>query len=239
MGFRRGWGPGHRGTPEPARPDSGWQPSAQQAAARPSCGEPQSPRPESNWDNRASDARRQIPLPGRRALPEARSRRCAPGGTRTPITGSVIRHDLRFTTGAWYPRQEMSLRPPASRAGALPLSYAGMVGGTELFHGWHGEIRTPMTSLTGRRPAVERRAIAVGQSVAVVAGTGFEPAHNRVMSPAPYRTWLPRSSPTGTRTRFAEVKVPHLTHGRWGRTRTLGPSLGSRTQNSRVKSPVL
>jgi hypothetical protein len=51
----------------------------------------------------------------------------APGGTRTPTTGSVIRRDLRFTTGAWYPRQEMSLRPPTSRAGALPLSYAGMV----------------------------------------------------------------------------------------------------------------
>ena len=176
---------------------------------------------------------------GRSAADSAAGEMRAPGGTRTPITGSVIRHDLRFTTGAWYPRQEMSLRPPASRAGALPLSYAGMVVETELFHGWHGEIRTPMTSLTGRRPAVERRAIAVGRLVAVVAGTGFEPAHNRVMSPAPYRTWLPRSSPTGTRTRFAEVKVPHLTHGRWGRARTLGPSLGSRTQNSRGKSPVL
>ena len=55
-----------------------------------------------------------------------------------------------------YPRQEISLRLHASRADALPLSYAGIVG-------WHGEIRTPMTSLTGRRPAVERRAIAVGQ----------------------------------------------------------------------------
>src|SRR6516162_4616729 len=36
----------------------------------------------------------------------------APGRTRTFTTGSVIRHDLLFTTGAWYPRQEMSLRPP-------------------------------------------------------------------------------------------------------------------------------
>jgi hypothetical protein len=48
-----------------------------------------------------------------------------------------------------------------------------------------------MTSLTGRRPAVERRAMPF------VAGTGFEPAHTRLMRPVPYRTWLPRNIPVG------------------------------------------
>lgn len=46
----------------------------------------------------------------------------APGRTRTPTAGFVGRHDLRFTTGAWYPLEVLSLRPPASHAGALPLS---------------------------------------------------------------------------------------------------------------------
>ena len=39
--------------------------------------------------------------------------------------------------------------------------------------GWHGEIRTPMTFLTGRRPAVERRAIAVGESIYFGSGDGI------------------------------------------------------------------
>ncbi len=36
----------------------------------------------------------------------ALERPSAPGGTRTPTAGFVIRNDLLFTTGAWYPQHE-------------------------------------------------------------------------------------------------------------------------------------
>jgi hypothetical protein len=49
----------------------------------------------------------------------------------------------------------------------------------------------------------------------LVAGTGFEPAHLWVMSPAPYQTWLPRSSPTESRTLSPEMKVPDASRRRW------------------------
>jgi hypothetical protein len=45
---------------------------------------------------------------GRSALPTELTER-APRRTRTSNDGSVIRHDLRFTRGAWYPHEEMSL----------------------------------------------------------------------------------------------------------------------------------
>ena len=49
----------------------------------------------------------------------------APGRTRTSTAGFVGRHDLRFTTGAWYPRQDTILRPPSRRDGALAAELRG------------------------------------------------------------------------------------------------------------------
>lgn len=70
---------------------------------------------------------------------------------------------------------------------------------------WHEEIRTPMTFLTGRRPAVERRAI---ESVPGMRALRESPEE----VPIP----LPRSSPTGSRTLFRGLKGRDLTHRRWG-----------------------
>jgi hypothetical protein len=171
-----------------------------------------SPRPESNWGTRASDARRQYPLPGRspgrsrvgeagvepaqpkrpdysrvfsphdqlalgvpdgycpRSRPghsraprflgpgtgrPGRCRTCclrhvkaalypdelqavrAPGRTRTSTTGSVIRHDLRFTTGAG------------------PAVVTGLEPATSTLTGWRANhlLHTTMAPVAGIEPA--------------------------------------------------------------------------------------
>jgi hypothetical protein len=47
-----------------------------------------------------------------------------------------------------------------------------------------------------------------GALPAFVAGTGLEPAHLRLMRPAPYPAWLPRSSGDGSRTRNPRLERP-------------------------------
>lgn len=64
---------------------------------------------------------------GRSALPAELTER-APRRTRTSNDGFVVRHDLRFTRGAWslVPARGNEPRPLPCRGSALPLSYAGV-----------------------------------------------------------------------------------------------------------------
>ena len=156
-----------------------------------------------------------------------------PEGLEPPPPGSVIRNDLLFTTGAWYPQHEPNVPLQVVVLVLWPLSYAGLAVTTGLepaasgltgqrsdqlsyatidlaarmslrfvrnvipsgYANWHEEIRTPMTFLTGRRPAVERRAI---ESM-----PGMFPLRHR-------------GDPTGSRTLFRGLKGRDLTHRRWG-----------------------
>jgi hypothetical protein len=72
---------------------------------------------------------------GRNALPSELTER-APRRTRTSNDGFVVRHDLRFTRGAWVPARGNEPRPLPCRGSALPLSYAG-ARDTALLAGWH------------------------------------------------------------------------------------------------------
>ena len=56
----------------------------------------------------------------------------APGGTRTPTAGSVVRNDLLFTTGAWYPQHEPNVPLQVVVLVLWPLSYAGLAVTTSL-----------------------------------------------------------------------------------------------------------